>query len=76
MVIVFNNEFAGTPFDFFQPGYEENWLSNDFLKKDGCSICRIVTLTAGDKLKMRGRVIQGDYGETAAHSVRFRIKKI
>jgi len=76
MVIVFNTEVAGTPFDYFQPGYEENWLSNDFLKKDGASICRMVYLSAGDTIKVRGRIIQGDYGETAAHSLRFRIKKV
>ena len=76
MVFVFNNEFVGTPFDYFVNGVEENWLSNDFLKKDGASITRQVYLSNGDKIKMRGRIIQGDYGETAAHTVRLRIKKL
>ena len=54
----------------------ENYLSNDFSKKDSCSITRTIELNSGDKIKMVGRVIQGNYGETSAHTVRFRIKKL
>lgn len=76
LFFVWNDEIPNTPYNIFIPAIEENWLSNDFLKKDGASITRLVSLSSGDKIKLRGRIIQGDYGETAAHSVRLRIRKV
>jgi len=63
-------------FMYLQRGGFYNWLSSSFFKKDGASITRIITLSAGDKIKMRGRMIQGSFAQTGAHTTRLRIRKV
>ena len=76
MIIYWQNYNDDRTFLPFEDGYTDNWVDTDFLKKESASITRIVSLSAGDKIKMRGRMIQGLYGQTAAHTVRLRIKKL
>ena len=60
------------------PGFGYGWSNQDFQfgLADGCSITRIVALSSGDKVKMRGKVITGITVDTSPDTVRLRIRKL
>jgi len=75
-MICWNNELVGIDYQVFDGKLNHNDVSNDFLKKDNSKITRVISLTTGDKLKFRGRMIQGTHAQTSAHSFRVTIKKL
>lgn len=75
MITNWNREIYNS-FNFSQMGFKGNWIANSYPKKESCSVNMLITATAGDKIKMQGRMIQGDFCITSAHGVRMRIKKI
>jgi len=69
------NSYLSNPYTIFRSYTFDNYISGFSAKKESCGINMMISLNAGDKIKMRGKLIGGSFTETTPNTARLGVRK-